>query len=87
MFTTMKTKILRSRLGSCWKCMTFSSVMLVACVLLVFLAATLDDQDGETVVGDGWLILAMAGAVLFSLLSLAHLLTFLLRKSVWRHSV
>ncbi|MCA8958295.1 MAG: hypothetical protein KDC87_19615 [Planctomycetes bacterium] len=78
----LRSAILESRLGSCWKCMSLTAVLLVASVVLTVEAANWEDGAPG---GDGfWLLVATIATVVFALLGAAHAVTFVLRRTLWR---
>ena len=81
-----KQWILESRLGSCWKCMTFT-----ACMLVISAGAFMTTIRWQDLEGMDSVVLARfaVGAALIStcgfvLLAIAHFVSLVLKKSIWR---
>ena len=78
--------ILDSRLGACWKCMTFT-----VCMLLISAGGFVTTMRWQDLEGTDSVALArfVVGAALvstcaFALLAIAHFVMLVLRKSIWR---
>ena len=78
--------ILDSRLGACWKCMTFTAVMLVisaGAFVMTLRWQELEGMDSEILAGLA-VGVTFFSTVGFALLAVAHVVCLVLRKSIWR---
>jgi len=76
--------ILQSKLGACWKCMVFSFGMLGVSVWFFVLFPQLSNLEAYDSLASSLITLAALVSILvFGLLSLAHLVVLLLRRSHW----
>lgn len=81
----LKRSVLGSRLGSCWKCMSLTAGCLIGSIVLLFVAAGWAEIEGqETAFNHVLYLCGLVGTFAFSLLALAHLTAFILRRSLWR---
>jgi len=78
--------ILDSRLGSCWRCMTFTACMAVISTAALFLTMRWQDLEGvESRLLAGVAVgIAFIATCAFALLGLTHLVCLLLKRSIWR---
>lgn len=76
---SLEGAILRYRLGSCWKCLVLTVLLLTTSLLMLVQSQPADDAGAK------YLMLASAvGIALFGALGLAHILGFVLRRTLYR---
>lgn len=84
--TEARQWILESRLGSCWRCMLFTVCMLVISAMAFVMAVRWLDLEGRDSALMGRLMVGAAflSCCAFAFLAMAHLVSLVLKRIIWR---